>query len=310
MTNEVKKDKYFPKVSSIKGWLGNIKTKFLVLINLIKLHSPLRFIKIKFIDLLIFALFYPPTRLILGSKKGYDICNDFVGLFCPSAILPISSLFKSKIMIPSSMSNYGPYFEILGENKYHHQPITKRMKVVDIGANIGVYTVLAAEKVGERGRVIAIEPEPKNYKLLLENIKLNKFQNVTPVNTALSDHQGWEKLYLSSSDSGGHSLIFPEDRNSYTSVQVKTLDELLEELDIKKIDLIKIDTEGAEIPILKGAEKTLKINPNIKLMIAAEHYPSEIEEVRQFLNERGFKTKVFSKDVVMTIQKDEDTVNL
>jgi len=296
-----KKDKYFPKVSSVKGWLGNIKTKFLVLLNLIKIRSPLRFIKIKLVDLLTFALLYPLIRLILGAERGYDICDNFVSLFCPSATLLISYLFKSKIIIPSSMSSYGPYFEILGEDKYCHRSITKGMNVIDIGANIGVYTVLVAEKVGNIGKVIAVEPEPENYKQLLENIKLNNLQNVTPINIALTDHEGSEKLYLSASGSGGHSLIIPENKNSYTSVQVETLDKLLKELDIRKIDIMKIDTEGAEIPILKGAEKTLRDNPDMKIIIAAEHYPSQIKEVTQFLNEKGFKTKVFHKDVVITI---------
>jgi len=65
--------------------------------------------------------------------------------------------------------------------------------------------------------------------------------------------------------------------------------------------VIKIDVEGAEILVLKGAEKTLKTNPNIKIIVASYHYPSEIEEVTNFLNERGFKTRVSRDGIVMTI---------
>jgi len=287
-----------PTISGIKGWLEIIKTKFLVFLNLIRLQCPFKFIKIKIIDLSIFVLFYPLVRLLLGYKKGGDICDDFVSIFCPSAILPISRLFKSKIMLPQGMLNYGSYFEIVGQDPYNQESIIKGMNIIDIGANIGMYTVLAAEKVGKDGRVIAIEPEPENYKYLLKNIKLNDFQNVIPKNIALTNHEGFEKLYLYSSTA--HSLISHEEKSSYIEVPVKTIDKLLEELDIKKIDIIKIDTEGAEISILKGAEKTLRANPNMKLFIASYHYPSEIQEVCQFLNERGFKTKVSKENIVIT----------
>jgi len=295
----VKKEKTkFPTITGIKGWLGIIKTKFLVLLNLIKLQCPFKFIKIKIIDLSIFALFYPLIRLPLGYKKAGDICDDFLSIFCPSAILPISLLFKSKIMLPRGMSSYDSYFEIVGQNPYCQESIIKGMNIIDIGANIGMYTVLAAEKTGKDGRVIAIEPEPENYKHLLKNIKLNNFQNVISKNIALTNHEGFEKLYVSSQPAC-HSLVFKEGKIYSIEVPVKTIDGLLEELNIKKIDIIKIDTEGAEMPILKGAEKTLRANPDMKLFIASYHYPSEIQEVCQFLNERGFKTKVSKEDIVI-----------
>jgi len=293
----IKEKKKFPTISGIKGWLKIVKTKFLVLLKLIKFRCPFKFIKIKVIDLLTFALFYPLVRILLGYKKGSDICNNFVGIFCPSAILSISRFLKSKIILPQGILSYGSYFEIIGENPYCLKTITKGMNIIDIGANIGIYTVLAAEKVGKDGVVIAIEPGPENYKHLLQSIKLNNFQNVIPKNIALTDHEGFEKLYLYSSTA--HSLISHEDKNSYIKVPVKTIDKLFEELNIKKVDIIKIDAEGAEIPILKGAEKTLKANPNVKLFIASYHYPSESQEVCQFLNERGFKTKVSKENIVI-----------
>jgi FkbM family methyltransferase len=174
------------------------------------------------------------------------------------------------------------------------------MNVVDIGAHIGMYTILAAEKVGKTGKVVAIEPELKNYKQLTENIDLNGLKNIIFENIALADYNGSGKLYLGSF-SESHSLIVPEDKNSYIEVPVKTLDNLLEELNIKKVDIIKIDTEGAEVPILKGAEKTLKANPGCRVILASYHYPSQIKEVSQFLNDRGFKTKVYKDSIVITV---------
>jgi FkbM family methyltransferase len=173
------------------------------------------------------------------------------------------------------------------------------MNVIDIGAHIGTYSILAAEKVGDIGKVISVEPEPRNYEQLKKNIELNKFKNVITKNMALSDHEGLEKLYLNIDNSGGHSLTFQKDKNSYINVTVKTLDNLIEELNLKKIDIIKIDAEGSEIPILKGAEKTLKNNPDMKIIVAAEHYPSQAEEVREFLNSVGLEARIYYKNFVI-----------
>lgn len=302
MKNEFKiKNNFPPKVSSIIGYIKFTKHRFLILLCSIKLHHPSRLIKYRMINLLTFALIYPLIRFIVGSKKAHDICNSFEGLFCPSGVLHLPFSLQSKIIIPKHIACcYLPYLEIYLANVYHMERLKKGMNVIDIGAHIGVYTVLAAEKVGKKGEVIAIEPEPKNYKQLLENIKLNNFQNVIPRNLALANHESLGKLYLSS-DSLSYSLLSCENKNPYLEVAVKTLDNLLEEINLKKVDIIKIDTEGSEIPILKGAEKTLKANPNAKIIVASYHYPSEIKEVCQFLNERGFKTKVSKENIVTTI---------
>ena len=303
MINKVyKSGNYFPRASSIVWWLKSIKNSFLLLIRSIKLGHPVRLIKYRIINLLTFSLVFPPIRLILGSKKAYNLCDSFEGAFCPSGIISLPPPFKSRIIIPNHISCYMPYLEIYLADVYRRETIKEGMNVIDVGANIGVYTVLATEKVGKNGKVVAIEPEPKNYKQLLGNIKLNNFQNVIPIEAALTDHNGIEKLYCSPW-AGCHSLVITKDRIPSVEVSVKTLDKLVEELNLKKIDLIKIDTEGAEIPVLKGAERMLKANPNMRILVAAEHYPSEAREVCQFLNNRGFKTKASPDDVVITILK-------
>jgi len=291
----------FPlKISSIAKYLKNIKIGFLVLLRSIKLRYPFRFIKYQLINLLNYTFIYPAVRLILGNKKALTICNFFETTFCSSGILSLPSPFRSKIIIPKHISYYMLYLETYLADVYYMEMLSEGMNIIDIGAYIGTYTVLAAEKVGNTGKVIAIEPEPKNYKQLIENINLNGFKNVIPKNIALTDHEGLEKLYLSFS-SGGYSLVFQEDKNSYIEVPVKTLDRLLGELNLKKVDIIKIDAEGAEIPILKGAEETLEANPNVKIFVASYHYPSEVKEVCKFLNERGFKVKISQNGIVMNI---------
>ena len=88
---------------------------------------------------------------------------------------------------------------------------------------------------------------------------------------------------------------------SFAQVAVKTIDTLLEELAIQNVDLIKIDAEGAELAILKGAQKTLQGNPHIKLLVASEHYPDEPRDIQKFLADLGFKTIISNFDIVETI---------
>src|SRR4030042_4007070 len=78
--------------------------------------------------------------------------------------------------------------------------------VVDIGAHIGYYTLLAARIVGDTGKVYAFEPDPANHDVLVGNIKLNGFQNVVTVRKAISDKNGQIELYLNEKNTGGHSI--------------------------------------------------------------------------------------------------------
>jgi len=297
MSNQRKTQKIGNYFLHFVWWLKNINNKFLVLLHLIKFRCPLEVIKYQFMYLLTDIFIYPPVRIIFGKIKARRIGGSFLGFFC-SSIFSLPFPLKGKLIM-QYWTDHGPYEEIYIKDIYSQKILKGGMNVIDAGANVGVYTVLAAEKVGENGKVIAIEPEIENYKRLIENIQLNNFRNVIPQNIALTDHEGFEKLYLDSSPES-HSLISKENKISSIEVPVKTLDNLLEKLNLKKVDIIKIDAEGAEAPILKGAEKTLKINPNLKIIVASYHYPSEIKEVQNFLENKGYKTKVFSPGIVIT----------
>jgi FkbM family methyltransferase len=169
--------------------------------------------------------------------------------------------------------------------------------VIDVGAHVGVFTVKAAKAVGEDGLVIAIEPHPRNMNLLCENVKkMSPNTNVVLIKKAVGDRKGMAKLYLSPFGSGGHSLKPIVGRGSkYLEVAVDTLDNIVSKLKLKKVDFIKIDAEGAELEILKGAEEILKLNC-VKLAIAAYHQStsgeSEFPEIQSFLKSRGARVWV------------------
>ncbi len=162
---------------------------------------------------------------------------------------------------------------------------------VDIGANIGKYTVIAGRKLGNRGKVVSIEPEPSNFKILERNIRLNKLNNVVSEQAACSSKEGNINLYLRRTGTGGHSLV----RKSGEKIIVKSLklDSILIKHKIKRISLIKIDAEGAEYEVLRGAKKTLKWKPKIIFESWNEEY---LGRIRRFLAPFGYKIRKISAD--------------
>ncbi|MDD5312470.1 MAG: FkbM family methyltransferase [Dehalococcoidia bacterium] len=178
------------------------------------------------------------------------------------------------------------------------QYVKKGMTVLDIGANIGYFTLLAASLVGEGGKVYAFEPEPKNYNLLVKNVELNSYNNIVAVPKAVSDRVDELQLFIDRVESGGHSLFKESARrgniNSVESVTVSTtsIDEFFGD-NQSIIDVIKIDIEGAEVLALKGMQNTLSRNRDVKLF--TEFTPHKLrnagnsaEEYWAYLVKSGF----------------------
>lgn len=149
----------------------------------------------------------------------------------------------------------------------------KGMNVIDIGANIGYFSLLSSKLVSNSGKVWAIEPEPNNFRNLVENIRLNSMENIIPVNRAASDTDGKARLFVSKEESGEHSLVRgrPHIKNT---IEVNTfkLDDLI---DNNKIDFIKTDTEGHEMSVLSGASNIITCNKN--LVLITEFWPPGIK---------------------------------
>jgi FkbM family methyltransferase len=156
------------------------------------------------------------------------------------------------------------------------------MSVIDIGAHVGYYSLLAARVVGSTGRVISFEPSPDNFDLLVTNIRLNGCSKVIQAeNAALGDVSGELDLYLSSYNTGDHRIYstLSDDDEIFNAgafrqrvrVALIALDEYLSERDIAKIDMVKIDVQGAEMGVLSGMKKTLLRNP--QLILFTEFWP-------------------------------------
>jgi FkbM family methyltransferase len=164
--------------------------------------------------------------------------------------------------------------------------------VIDVGAHVGAFTLKAARATSEKGRVVAIEPEPTNLNLLHQNILNNGFSNITVVDKACTSHRGQAKLYLAPLSCAA-SLVNPllVSSGKHVEVRADTLDNIVSDLALSHVNFIKIDAEGSELEILKGGERTL-MYPGLKLSIAAYHTLAdgtpEFSPIISFLEQKGF----------------------
>lgn len=141
--------------------------------------------------------------------------------------------------------------------------------VVDGGAFVGFFTVLAAKLVGPTGKVLSFEPDPANYEMLLRNIKLNDLNNVIPVQAALLDRES--TLLLNAGGGEDSALeVYAFSKEHLIEVQVVRLDHEVRRLGIDRVDFIKLDIEGSEGPCLLGSSEILA-NNEVHLAIASYH---------------------------------------
>lgn len=195
------------------------------------------------------------TRNLPGLKK--DIVIRKVG---DQAKFKIRSNTSDRLIISE-------VWELREYNDSSNLAIKPDYKVVVIGAQIGVYTVLAAQKA-YRGKVYSYEPYSESFALLNDNIALNNLKNVRPFNQAVCETSGKKILYVSSSNTGAHSL-FTDTSKKRVEVQTTTLEKIMKTNKLKQVDLLKIDVEGSEYEIiLNTPDRTVQ---KIKRIIMEYH---------------------------------------
>lgn len=147
------------------------------------------------------------------------------------------------------------------------------MTVVDLGANLGYFTILSSFLVRD-GPVYAFEPVPHNFSLLQKNIQINRRRCISPFRLAVSNVSGMADLYLSGTNPGDHRLA-PEPGEARASVSIATtrMDDVFGSE--RRVDLVKIDVQGAEGRCLEGMEMTIRSNPSLKIIM--EFWPYGLE---------------------------------
>jgi FkbM family methyltransferase len=159
---------------------------------------------------------------------------------------------------------------------------------VDVGANIGALALCASDVVGEQGKVYAIEAHPRTFGFLAENVSLNRRSNVRCFNVAVGEHGG--TVFMSDLDSDDQNHVLQE---GGVPVKLMPLDDLLQ--DGAPVSLLKIDVEGYELQVLRGAGRLLQRSHAILFEIWDNHtrkYGYEVPALLELLNEAGFE--VFS----------------
>jgi len=180
--------------------------------------------------------------------------------------------------------------------------------VVDVGANVGVYTVFILQLLSERGRILSFEPIPETYDILMNNARRLCGARVMPFNLALSDHigsidmivptdDGIENFYLSHIRPKGATYHV----GSALRIETETLDNILSRFDLR-VDFLKCDVEGAELLVFRGGENSIaKHLPHIMCEISSGHarYGYAAEDIFNYLWDHGYMSYVYKNETLV-----------
>ena len=182
--------------------------------------------------------------------------------------------------------------------------IKPKATIIDVGANIGLFSIVASKILQNTGKIYAFEPTAKTHQRLVRNLALNNCANVVPVAKALSDKDGAvtmvspdDALRNGFQDAFNQIRPFQNDSPPNSSAEAATLDSFVEQNQIRQIDLIKVDIEGAELLFFRGAEKTLRMRPTIIFEFCEEHCHSfdyEAQEIIDFLHSHRYVVKQYA----------------
>jgi len=156
------------------------------------------------------------------------------------------------------------------ETEFFKKEIKHGDIILDIGANIGYYTLIFAKHVGKNGKVFAFEPDPTNFSLLKKNVEINGYKNVVLINKAVSDKTGKLRLFLSKDNMGDHRIYDSNEGRKFVEIKSVILDDYFKNKN-KKIDFIKMDIQGSEYGAFKGMSGLLNLNENVRII--SEFWP-------------------------------------
>jgi len=190
------------------------------------------------------------------------------------------------------------------ETETFRQIIRPDMNIVDIGAQIGYYTIIFGTRTGINGKVFAFEPEKENYNLLKKNVETNNLSNVTLINKAVSESSGKRELFIEQDNKGHHSFAKSNNCQEKVVVETDTLDSILANYNSLIIDIIKIDIEGAEPIALRGMRETITRSPH--MIIFTEIYPVMMKNLGESAINylRELESLNFSLSIIDSIKKE------
>lgn len=181
---------------------------------------------------------------------------------------------------------------------------------IDVGANVGYYTLLMSELAGKKGRTISVEPNPEVCKCLKLTQSIHGF-TFEIMEAAVSNRKGYTSLSVPTYYPGSASIVpflgFASSKISKVKVRLLTIDEMVLELNLPKVDVIKIDVEGVEPQVFEGMQETIRNNPTLKIVM--EYSPFLYDHVKDFTEYLFSKFTVNRiKDVDQMTQLDESSI--
>jgi FkbM family methyltransferase len=202
------------------------------------------------------------------------------------------------------------------ETGFVERLLRRNMTVVDAGAHHGLYTLLASKRVGWQGRVIAVEPSPRECDRLEKHLRLNRCSNTELVSCALGENPGETDLYLVDGFQDWCNSLRPpavDEPVRTVRVAVRRLDDVLAELGVSKVDFIKLDVEGAELSVLYGAMKLLQRESRPTILAEVQDTRTQpwgyaAREIIQFLVRMDYRWfAIAAKGALLPISCDQET---
>ncbi len=238
-------------------------------------------------------LFIRVNKIISANKLNtiyFDGKNSWVKVYDNLGFLYVSSKFGGLLGLEKKSG-----FETV-EMKFLQNNLKDGQTFIDIGANFGLYSVFVDKKFNNCN-IHSFEPLPETFKIFQKNMKHNNTSNIIANNKGLSFEKG-ELYFTNDRYAGNHIVMNPKSISNLTKVNVEILDEYIKEKNIKQVDFIKCDVEGAELLVLQGAKKTIeKFHPIILIEIEdkwTQRFGYNANEVISYLLDFGYKIKMIN----------------
>jgi FkbM family methyltransferase len=242
--------------------------------------------------------FLKNTKLCLLSRK---YVNNWLPLIIQGGRineLKLARLEKANLLFRMGTEDLPILVEVLVFGIYHkYFPFNKTVKIIDIGAHNGYFSIWSSINTNNQSQIFAYEPVPANYEIALNNIKNNNISNIKLYNKGVSGRREELTLYLSEKHTGGHSIykerVLKCNAKAISEIGIEciTLEDIFNENRIKNCDFCKMDCEGAEFDILLNAPENILQNVNVFSIEFHEFGGHKVNELVGLFKRKNFRVE-------------------